>query len=302
MSNVCKLCEKTFADIRGYQYHMDNNVCTKVNTTYQCQTCDKILATLSSYLYHTKKAVCEKQNTQLILSLPSKPKIILKSDQLKSNNELHNNFNKLTFDKYQQMCEEMERLKTQPLNSTNINIDKQVVNVQINYIHKVPPAFLSMDTYETTMQRCPTAMDQAVFKHPTDCIIELIKSTNCNPNHPEFNSIMITNKREGSAKVSDGDKFILVPRQKVITQLIDNKRELIQMHINKHPEKYDSKTAKKMENYMDILEDDEQYKELENEIVYLLIGMKDIIGTDKWTAELLLYLEQNKTTHLAITQ
>ncbi len=297
MSHVCNLCEKTFSNIYGYQYHIDNNVCTK--NKYQCHKCDKILATRSAYKYHIKNEVCEKQNTQLVLF--PKPKIILKLNQPKSNmNELHN-FNNLTFDKYQQICAEMENLKTQQLNSTNINIDKQVVNVQINYMPRVPPAFLSMDTYETTMKRCPTALDQAVFKRPTDCIMDLIKSTNCNPDHPEFNSIMITNKREGSAKISDGNKFILVPRQKVITQLIDNKRELIQKHINKHPEKYDSKTAKKMENYMDILEDDEQYAALENEIVYLLIGMKDVINTDKWTSELLVYLEANKTTNLAIT-
>ncbi len=295
MSHICNVCEHSFITLNGLQYHLENNVCTKINTKYQCNKCDKILATSTSYAYHTKNAVCEKTNTKLIL--PPKPKIILKSNQPKSN-LLHNNFNNLTFDKYQQMYEENERLKTQPLNLTNI--DKQIINnVQINYIQRVPPAFLSMDTYETTMQRCPNAMDQAVFKRPTDCIMDLIKSTNCNPNHPEFNSIMITNKREGSARISDGNKFILVPRQKVITQLIDNKRELIQTHIKKHPEKYDSKTAKKLENYLGILEDDDQYAALENEIIYLLIGMKDVINTDKWTAELLVYLEQNKTTDLA---
>ncbi len=53
-----------------------------------------------------------------------------------------------------------------------------------------------------------------------------------------------------------------------------------------------------MENYLDILEDDDQYKALETEMIYLLIGMKEVINTDKWTADLLAYLETNGSNEI----
>ncbi len=291
MSYICESCKKEFTGASGYLYHINNKVCEK----YKCLKCDKVCSNNTTYKSH----ICDKK-------LLPKTQIQLKSTtiQLKPTinvDELQTNFNNLTFDEYRQICEENLTLKTQVNQPTQINIDKQIyidkcqINRQYNII--VPPAFLTMDTYENIMKLCPTALDHAVFKTPTNCIMDLIKATNCNPAHPEFNSIMITNKKDGSARVSDGKKFKLVSRQTAITQLIDNKRGLIQKHADKYPEKY-GKIAKKMENYLNILEDDEQYKALETEIVYELIGMKDVINTDEWTADLLAYLEANKTTEI----
>ncbi len=298
MSYKCDLCEKTFASLQGLQNHIKNKVCEK----YKCDKCGQIYSCSTTYKYHLLHNVCEKH-------LISKTKIQLKSTQLQpiiNSPELHDNFNNLTFDEYQKLCADSQKLKTQQIQNTQINMNKPQINININNNNNqyntiiVPPAYLSMDTYENIIKRCPHALDHAVFKTPTDCIMDLVKSTNCNPDYPEFNSIMITNKKDGSARVSDGKKFKLVSRQNVITQLIDNKRLLIQRHIDNNPEKY-SKISKKLENYMNIIEDDEQYKALETELIYELIAMKDVINSDKWTADLLNYLETNKSTEITQT-
>ncbi len=303
MSYICDLCEKTFAGICGYQYHVNNKVCEK----YKCLKCDTLCLNNAAYRYHQTHNLCDKKlisKTQIRLKpIVNSDKLNINSDKLNINSDkLYTNFDDLTVDEYQKICDENLKLKTQPtqinINKPQIYIDKRQYNRQYNII--VPPAFLSMDTYENIMRLCPNAMDQAVFKNPTNCIVDLVKSTNCNPNHPEFNSIMITNKRDGSAKVSDGKKFISVSRQKVIADLIDNKRELIQKHIDKHPGKY-AVVSKRLENYLDVLENDDSQKELENELTYLLMDMKDVINSDQWKADLLSYLELNKTTEIVTT-
>ncbi len=304
MSYLCDVCNRIFATINGLQYHVKNKVCEK----YKCIKCDTYYANSTTYKYHLLHNVCDKK----IISKP-KPKIQLKPIQPQSmllqstinDDELYDNFNNLTFEEYKKLCEERLTLKThivQPTqinianigNMANINIDKLQYN---NNIINVPPAFLSMDTYEHIMKRCPTALDQAVFKTPTDCIVNLTKLTNCNPDYPEFNSIMITNKRDGTAKISDGKKFKLVSRENVITKLIDNKRLLIQRHIDNYPEKY-AKISKKLEKYMDIIEDEDQYKALVTELVYELIAMKDVINSDKWKSDLDAFIESNKSTDI----
>ncbi len=283
MNYKCDLCGKIFICQRGLSNHLKNKVCEK----YKCDKCGQIYANNTTYKYHLLHNVCDKK---IIPKTQIRLKTIIDLDKL------YTNFNDLTADEYQKMCEENLKLKTQPtqiIQPTQIYIDKRQDNRQYNII--VPPAFLSMDTYENIMRLCPNAMDQAVFKNPTNCIVDLVKSTNCNPNHPEFNSVMITNKRDGSAKVSDGKKFISVSRQKTIAELIDNKRELIQRHIDAHPEKY-KLVSKRMENYLDVLENDDSQKDLENELMYLLMDMKDVINKDQWKNDLLLYLETNKST------
>ncbi len=290
MIYLCDLCEKTFANPTALQYHAKNKVCEK----YKCIKCDTYYANNATYKYHLLHNVCDKKLMSKTIIQLNPPQTQLTID------ELHDNFDNLTFEEYQKICEERLKFKTQLIQQTqiiqptqiNINIDK----LQYNTIN-VPPAFLSMDTYENIMKRCPNALDQAVFKTPTDCIVNLTKLTNCNPDHPEFNSIMITNKKDGSAKISDGKRFISVPRETAITQLIDNKRGLIRTHIDNYPEKY-AKIAKKLENYLDVIEDEEQYKALETLIMYLLMDMKNIINTDKWKSDLSAHLEGDKSTNI----
>ncbi len=295
MSHICDTCEKEFTSINGFRYHVNNKVCEK----YKCQKCDKICSNYDAHKYHILHNLCDKKITSKT-QIRLKPKI--------NSSDLHPNFDNLTIDEYHKICEENQRineenlkLKTQISQPTQININKPQIYVdkrQYNIV--VPPAFLSMDTYENIMKLCPNALDHAVFKNPTNCIIDLVKSTNCNPDHPEFNSVMITNKKDGSAKISNGKKFVSVSRQKTIAELIDNKRELIQRHIDNHPEKY-KLVSKRMENYLDVLENDDSQKDLENELMYLLIDMKDVINGDQWKADLLAYLGTTKSTDLVTT-
>ncbi len=76
MSCQCNLCEKKFANMFGYQYHVDNKVCEK----NKCYTCGKILTNKTSYENHVLNKICERnisKKQELISELNPKSKLKL---------------------------------------------------------------------------------------------------------------------------------------------------------------------------------------------------------------------------------
>jgi hypothetical protein len=162
----------------------------------------------------------------------------------------------------------------------------QTVNNTVNII--VPPAFLQMDNYQHFIGHLPKLLDNALSKHPSNFISYLIRETNCNPNRPIYNSVKITNKRDIFAQISDGDKYIYASKKKIITQLIENKRQMLQQYVDDNGDKYGEKILKRYQNYIDFLDDDkEAQKELEVDIICMLLNVSEVIGSDEWSKKLL---------------
>ncbi len=318
MSHICTLCEHEFVTKAGFDYHMKHNVCEK----NKCKSCGRMLATQTLYRSHVSNKVCEKNNNTLML----KPKIKLKSECVQPNiNELHNNFENLTFDEYQKLCEENAKFKTQPnhlitnnidkqqINNTNIdkqqinntNIDKQINNTNINIINispftHIPPAFLSISDFSYLMKNYPTLIPNTIKNDPINCIEGLFNEMEGNPNRPEFNSVFISNKREGSAKISDGEKFNTALFNRVLERIIDNKKELVRKYRDNYS--CDKRISSKLDRMSDLSDEDVDYqKELTSHISLRLSDMKKLITTSEWSDKLLQYLNKSKNIHLNIT-
>ena len=147
----------------------------------------------------------------------------------------------------------------------------------------------------------PNLLHIALSKHPANFISYLIKETNCNPHLPLYNSIKITNKKDPFAQVSDGKKYIYIPKKTTISQLIENKREILQKYVDDNGDKYGEKILKKYQNYVDFLDDDkEAQKNLEIEIICMLLNVSDLIGSDEWSKKLLDDLKNGEKSHMEL--
>ena len=105
-------------------------------------------------------------------------------------------------------------------------------------------------------------------------------------------SAQITNKKSPYAQISNGEKYIHAPKKQVISQLIDNKKSLLQEYVDKNGDQYGQRVLKRYQNYLDLLDGDkETVKDLETEIACMLINISDIIGSDQWSQNLLNDLE-----------
>ena len=266
----CEYCGKKFRTKQNLQYHTNNKVCLKTNKT--CSDCGHQFKNIKMLEYHIENKVCQKKTI--------KQKIQFKKEFQKQ----YENYTKddLILE-LASMSGEVKALKENP--QTQNNIEKQQIN---NIYIQVPPAFLTLDTFPTLMKMLPDLLPNALSKHPTEFISFLIKETNCNPERPIFNSAQITNKKDPYAKISDGKKYIYAPKKQVISELIENKKSLLQEYVDKNGDKYGEKILKRYYKYIDLLdEDSETVKDLEIKITCMLLNMMEVIGSDEWSKNLL---------------
>ena len=271
MEYQCKQCTKILKSKKSFIYHTKNRVCEKNKQI--CFKCHLEMSSKQMLKYHIENKVCEKKTI--------KPKIQFK----KQPPEKYLNYTKQDLIlKVANLEGQLEALKENP-QTQNINIDKQQINV-INI--QVPPAFLTLDTLPILTKMLPDLLPNALSKHPTEFISFLIKETNCNPKRPIFNSAQITNKKDPYAKISDGKKYVFAPKKQVISQLIENKKSLLQEYVDKNGDKYGEKILKRYYRYIDLLDEDpETIKDLETEITCMLLNLSEIIASDDWSQNLL---------------
>jgi hypothetical protein len=169
----------------------------------------------------------------------------------------------------------VEVLEEQPRTVNNFNIT-------------VAPSLSDTDNYEQMINHMPKLLHNALSKHPANFISYMIKQTTCNPERPIYNSIRITNKRDNYAQISDGKKYVHVTKKKIISQLIDNKRGILQEYIDNNGDKYGEKILRRYQDYVDALDGDKKLqKELENDIICMLLDVSDLIGSEEWSKKLL---------------
>jgi hypothetical protein len=253
---------------RTLKYHLKHNVCSS-KRLFECVQCHTILSSLQRLNYHIDQKVCQ-----------NKPKIVLKDSQ-------NIDYSSLTKEelilKLAQAEGKAEALKEIP--PTIIN-NSQQINNQINII--VPPAFLTLDSYQSLIKQLPDLLHNALSHHPSNFISFLIKETNCNPRLPLYNSVKITNKKDPFAQISNGKNFVYASKKNIIAQLIENKRHILQEYIDQNGDKYGEKILNRYQKYVDFLDDDkEAQKDLEVDVICMLLNISDLIGSDEWSKNLL---------------
>lgn len=259
----CSVCHKTFKSKLGCEHHIKNGVCLK--RYKKCSTCGKVFNDKRNLQYHLDHNVCRQNNSKKILKLKS-----------------YVNFSIIS---KEELYEENMRLKGQ---IESLEKNPRISNSNNNNIIVVPPAFLSLDTCQDLLQRLPDLLHNAISHHPSDCISYLIKETNCNPSLPMYNSIKITNKKDNFLQISNGEKYVYASKKQIIDQLIENKRHLLQEYIDQKGDKYGEKILQRYQRYVDALDDTkDERKELENEVIIMILNISEVIGSDDWSRKLL---------------
>jgi hypothetical protein len=260
----CPDCHYVFKSQGGFKHHVSEKICMKRYNT--CNHCGKHFTDKRNYMYHTNNHVCDK----IQLKLKTKVDEVDKIDNQQTITRL---------------TEENLHLKGQL--EALIEHPQTINNTKINII--VPPAFLAVDNYQHLSQQLPNLLHQAISKHPANCITYLIKETNCNPNLPIYNSVKITNKKDDYIQISNGKNFVYASKKKIISQLIENKRHILQEYVDNNGDKYGEIILKRYQNYVDLLDDEDKtaQKDLEVDIICMLLNISNLIGSDEWSKKLL---------------
>lgn len=274
MTFACPSCGKSFTRKTTLNYHIVNKVCQKPNDK-MCPHCHKEFASKRMCQYHISHKVCEEP--QKVHRLP---KITLKSNYYKMSREdliarLYN------------MEGKYESLKENP---QTVNHNKFII---------VPPAFLEADNYHQLMN-IPNLLHEALSRHPANFVSYLIKKTNCNPNMPIYNSIKCTSKKDPFLQISDGKKFVYAPRDDTISRLIENKKGILQQYVDDNGDRYGKIILNKYQKYLEFLDNESNSKKnLELEIICMLLNMSDVIGSDDWSKKLLEDLKISESDQIA---
>jgi uncharacterized protein with HEPN domain len=88
-------------------------------------------------------------------------------------------------------------------------------------------------------------------------IEESIKEVHFNENRPEYRNILITNLRDNIAYVYNGNKFEAVQKNSVISDLIEQHMNNIEVSLENYKHKLPEKTANIIDKLLQKLEDDE---------------------------------------------
>ena len=270
MEYQCDTCSKIFTSKQSLTYHVSHKVCN--NSSKKCEKCGYIFKSVAMLKYHNEHDVCDKKDR--VPEIIMKPKITLKAQSI-------SDYSKYT---KEQLIHDLVEIKGK---YESIKDNPQTINNnKINII--VPPAFLKVDNYQQINQSIPHLLHEALSKHPANFISYMIKKTNCNPQLPLYNSIKMTNKKDQFVQISDGMKYVHATKKKVIGELIENKRQTLQKYVDNNGDKYGEKILNKYQNYIDFLDDNkEAQKELEMDIICMLLNISELIGSDEWTKKLL---------------
>lgn len=264
----CPNCGRQLNSKQSLKYHIVHNVC---QCKHICLHCGNLFDSNRNLNNHTQKGICIKQH---------KFKLVLKRDCNFPEIDNSLEFNQMS---RKELIEENIRLKAE---NTIFRDHPQTVNNTVNIV--VPPAFLKPDTFQQLIKTRPDLLHDALLKHPCDFITYLIGETNCNPKLPIFNSVKIMNKKDPYAQISNGEKYVYASKKKIIEQLIENKRHILQEYVDQHGDKCGEKILSRYQRYVDTLDDNSELKkDLEIDVACMLLNVSDVIGSDEWSRKLL---------------
>ncbi len=325
MNYICDICKSTFSSVTGFQYHINNHVCEK----YKCLKCDKMCQNNATYKYHLSHNICDKKLISKVnVKLQTSSRISINNttvNQSINQNILPINQNILSINQNISPINQNILPTDQnilPINNLKLS-NKDILSLQLKIPKKlridVWNKWVGHDKALSVCLLCNISSIHiakqwhcghivSIYNHG-DTTFDNLRPicSGCNLSMGTKNMIDYckyytgASKRLGFNSISTSDILkcsnhktcILVSLKKVMTQLIENKREPIYIYIIKNPDKYNNKTIGLLEKYLDISEEDEDYDKLKRQIIDILISLKDIINTDRWTSDLFAYINTN---------
>jgi hypothetical protein len=223
----------------------------KQSNIFKCETCDKILSSKQGLDKHKKK--CKKHKS---INIDNKQIYDLLNKQIEEIAELKEQIKGLTIN-----------------NTTNSNNNNNITN--ITNINNTTNLISYNNTNDNVLSN--KRILKCMAKN-ANCIPQLIKAVHFNPNHPEHMNILMENCDSKFIKIYNGDKWILLRRDELLNELIDNKHTFLQNIIEewKNSGKYEDE-IKRYSKYIDAPENELYEIPIKENIIIILCDNSDMI-------------------------
>jgi len=256
----CPSCHKIMSSRANLDNHIIKNVCRKQDR--MCQNCGKLFKRKENCIYHVNQSVCTRK----------KVKLILKNKTLLPVNQLEKQLTQMT-EKFNQMKGKYEALRENPQNINNIIVF---------------PSSYGKEDIVYIRQKLGDIVGNTIKNHPFNSIPILFDKIHNNDQLPEYHNVYVNNERSNYVMVSDGKEFKYEAKKRIIDQIIEDKRSILNQYIDDNGEKIAEKVLAKYEKYQNQIDENSEFrKNLEVEIGGLLLNMKAVIANDEKTRTLL---------------
>ena len=201
----------------------------KLQKTIVCEYCNKLFSTRGHLMRHKKRACTYLKQNDETMVLKEELKI-----QKKMNMKLENE-KKMLYKQIEQLLDKV--------GNTTIN---QTQNIILNNFGK-----------EDLSHITDTLKDQ-LLKIPYCSIPKLIEHVHFNDDKPENKNISLTNIRDNKIKVFCGDKWIYKNKDETITDLVDEKYNIIDSHYDTNCDNLELKTQVNYEKFRAFYDDNDK--------------------------------------------
>jgi hypothetical protein len=315
---ICNICNKNYKDKSGLWYHNKKNHNNKITTEFvkippkhdfitpnnikltpesvvessekknQCKYCNFCFTRKDSLTKHYNRCKIIKENNN------NEHKFIKESE-----------FNELKKENAEIKSMLMELLKSSKIHPKTLQkINKNLVtgnnnsnnNNTVNNIQIVK--FGSEDIKNILTDK----EIKKILNCKYQAIEESIKQVHFNNNRPEYRNIYITNLRDNIAYVYTGNKFEAVQKHSIISELIDQHMNNIEVSLEDYKDKLPVKTADILDKLLEKLQDEEtkitdenNNKEYKNYKSYKINEIKLMIYNETGKNTEVIKLKYNKT-------
>jgi len=98
-----------------------------------------------------------------------------------------------------------------------------------------------------------------VLQQPYGSTEECLRLIHFNDKRPEYQNIYITNMKDDLAYIFDGEKFVTATKNDVITRLIENYAEQVEISLEDYRDKLPESKIRCVENYLKLINSEKKY-------------------------------------------
>ena len=172
----CEHCGKILSSSANYKKHIESNVCKKEPIIFKCEKCGNDFTSKQSLIYHQTHNVCSIIDNKDLVNSPNTTNI--------NNINTTNNTN----------------------NTNNSNNTNTANNVQNNIQINVNPEPIEMLPFRDASYKIPTKKYLEYANNPDQAIKQFVKDYHLNPDKPERQNILNTNRRDNRVQLFDFDE------------------------------------------------------------------------------------------------
>ena len=242
------------------QNNNNNNIDQNtINKIIKCEFCNKTFLSRFAKSNHKKKAckfnpnnskycnsskldILEKENSEIKKELNELKELLSKNCKIhpktlqKINKNLINSNNNTT-----------NNITNNTTNNTNNTINNTIINK--TYVNFYEPIDYKILTEREILN---------ILNKPWKSLEESIKTIHFNKKLPEYNNIFITNLKDNTAYIFDGNKFIAVSKSEALNDLITSHMDEIESSASEFENKISNNKFKNLNNFIDTINDNDK--------------------------------------------